>query len=271
MCASRQSAASPEVLVVAADAFRELCRNGIPIDWDEAILWFAPRKFFADAIAQLGKWRADLRVNQIPVRHDAVPFEFHAHPFCQFTDSRSFGAQRGIVDHLLNVAQTIRPLREVLAGKRTDSFPLRAASSCGAAAIGPAAGARFAGDIGERTRACIGPAAIPGRGASAILTTIAAFIAALGCLLCPPVSRLTFALSVRTAALSRILRRLLLPAPAALRSLLVFVRTVVLRALSLCTLAFSFAWLLSRLRFFAIPFAVWIRARWIAGSLWIAR
>lgn len=119
---SRRLLVLPKLLVVAADEFGKLGRHRIAVNRHQRILGLAFRKFFRHAIPHLGQRFGNLGLHQRPLRSLALALELRAHAAGPLAHLGQLISQIGFFNHLLDVAEALRPLLVVGPGEWTRRF-----------------------------------------------------------------------------------------------------------------------------------------------------
>ena len=106
-----------EFLVIAADELGVAARDGVAVEGNEGILGGATGEFLADLVADLDEGLEDLEFDLGPVGLGLAAVEIKAGASGLVPGVGDLGAEVLGVDELLDVAEAVRPLGEVVAGK----------------------------------------------------------------------------------------------------------------------------------------------------------
>jgi hypothetical protein len=108
-----------EFLVVAADELGVAARDGVAVEGNEGILGGATGEFLADLVADLDEGLEDLEFDLGPVGLGLAAVEIKAGASGLVPGVGDLGAEVLGIDELLDVAEAVGPLGEVVAGEGT--------------------------------------------------------------------------------------------------------------------------------------------------------
>ena len=109
---------APESLVVPSDLLGVLRRDGVAVDRHKGRLRrVAAAELVVHRAPKLGQRQADRHADDVPVRLLRVPVGLGPGGLGPLADAGGLGPQPRVADHLLDVAEPVGPLAEVVAGE----------------------------------------------------------------------------------------------------------------------------------------------------------